>query len=222
MIHFYVSDLNALKAQYQAKLTEVETTNRTRDNDKAEVINKIRALKSSLVGGECANDDQLKEKRKRKKLAAQQRIQAMQEALSLVDHDETRDILHAHYSDIQHELKAKTDALKAQTRKVNALEREVNDLQSEFQLDRTDYLETIRKLEMNLKFYQQFVEMSLPYLRKSGRSWDPEAIKSESIWCEDLNKWKLPEHSMIRLKLPPAGLFESILLSIWCVHRNLF
>lgn len=85
------------------------------------------------------------------------------------------------------------------------MEREICDLQSEFQLDRTDYLETIRKLEKNLKFYQQLIELSLPYLRKSGRLWDPEAIKRDSVWNDDLNKWKLPEDSMSRLRLPPAG-----------------
>lgn len=89
--------------------------------------------------------------------------------------------------------------------KAYALEREICDLQSEFQLDRSDYLETIRKLEKNVKFYQQLIELSLPYLRKSGRIWDPEAIKRDSIWNEDLNKWKLPEDSMSRLRLPPAG-----------------
>lgn len=83
----------------------------------------------------------------------------------------------------------------------------MSDLQSEFQLDRSDYLETIRRLEKNTQFYKQFVELALPYLRKSGRYWDPEAIKHESIWNDDLNKWKLPENSMIRLKLPPAGKF---------------
>lgn len=81
----------------------------------------------------------------------------------------------------------------------------MSDLQSEFQLDRADYLETIRRLEKNCQFYKQFVDLALPYLRKSGRYWDPEAIKCESTWNDDLNKWKLPEDSMIRLKLPPAG-----------------
>lgn len=89
--------------------------------------------------------------------------------------------------------------------KACALEREVADLQSEFQMDREDYLDSIRKLEKNLKFYQQLIELSLPYLRKSGRLWDPETIKRDSLWNEDLNKWKLPEDSMTRLRLPPAG-----------------
>lgn len=82
----------------------------------------------------------------------------------------------------------------------------MNDLQSEFQMDRTDYLESIRRLEKNLKFYQQLIELSLPYLRKSGRLWDPETIKRDSLWNDDLNKWKFPEDSMTRLRLPPAGL----------------
>lgn len=101
------------------------------------------------------------------------------------------------------------------------MEREVSDLQSEFQLDRTDYLETIRKLEKNLKFYQQLIELSLPYLRKSGRLWDPETIKRDSIWNEDLNKWKLPEDSMTRLRLPPAGTlqFISIVLLVFIMGK---
>lgn len=90
---------------------------------------------------------------------------------------------------------------------VRALEREVSDLQSEFQLDRSDYLESIRRLEKNLRFFQQLIEKAVPVLRKEGRYWDPDAIKSNSIWCVDLDKWKLPEDAMTRLKLPPAGKF---------------
>lgn len=56
-------------------------------------------------------------------------------------------------------------------KQVRALEREVSDLQSEFQLDRADYLETIRRLEKNLKFYQQLLDKALPLLRKDGRFW---------------------------------------------------
>lgn len=65
----------------------------------------------------------------------------------------------------------KTDALKKQRQYVKTLEREVTDLQSEFQLDRTDYLETIRRLEKNIKFYQYLIEIAIPLLRKDGRYW---------------------------------------------------
>lgn len=91
---------------------------------------------------------------------------------------------------------------------VRALEREVSDLQSEFQMDRSDYLESIRRLEKNLKFYQQLIEKAVPVLRKEGRYWDPDAIKANSSWSDDLDKWKLPEDAMTRLKLPPAGMLH--------------
>ena len=78
-------------------------------------------------------------------------------------------------------------------------------MQSEFQLDRADYLETIRRLEMKLKFFQQLMDKALPLVRRDGRFWDLHAIKADSVWNDDLKKWKLPENAMVRMKLPPAG-----------------
>jgi hypothetical protein len=50
--------------------------------------------------------------------------------------------------------------------KVRALEREISDLQSEFENERTDYLETIRKQVRLQKLYLQIVEKMLPTLKK--------------------------------------------------------
>lgn len=111
----FIADLTELKARYDEKLSEL-----SHPGTKVEVIKKITALKSSLVGGELANDVQLKEKRKRKKLAAQQRLSALARALKDADHSEARDILQGHYTDIQQELKAKTNALKIETQKVSS------------------------------------------------------------------------------------------------------
>lgn len=109
--------MERLKAHYEQKISvlNVEASKLPQNN---EVINKIQALKSSLVGGENANNTQLKEKRRSKKLAAEHRAKAISEAIGSIEHVEARDILHAHYSDIQQELKMKTDALKAISRKV--------------------------------------------------------------------------------------------------------
>lgn len=114
---FYIfSDMEKLRAHYEEKISALNTkANKLPQN---EVINKIQALKSSLVGGENANNTQLKEKRRRKKMAAEQRMNAIAAALNLCEHDEARDILQVHYTDIQQELKLKTDALKAISRKV--------------------------------------------------------------------------------------------------------
>lgn len=106
-----------LKAHYEEKISvlNAESIKLPQNN---EVINKIQALKSSLVGGENAHDTQLKEKRQRKILAAEHRMSAIAKAINSVEQTEARDILEAHYSDIQQELKAKTHALKAISRKV--------------------------------------------------------------------------------------------------------
>lgn len=114
--HFFL-DMMKLKAHYEEKITSLNAkANKLPVNN--EVINKIQALKSSLVGGECANNTELKEKRKRKKLAAEHRMKAITSVIDSIEHTEARDILQGHYSDIQQELKMKTDALKAMSRKV--------------------------------------------------------------------------------------------------------
>lgn len=117
--------MERLKAFYEEKLSvlNVEASKLPQNN---EVINKIQALKSSLVGGENANNTQLKEKRRRKKLAAEHRLKAITDAISNVEQTEARDILKAHYTDIQQELKTKTDALKSISRKVIDFKRNPN------------------------------------------------------------------------------------------------
>lgn len=114
--------MNSLKAHYEDRLNELSThpSKSNEANSSDVVIEKIKALKSSLVGGECANDVQLKEKRKRKKMAAEHRRSALTKALNNVETVEVRDILQGHYTDIQHELKVKTDALKSETKKVRS------------------------------------------------------------------------------------------------------
>lgn len=118
-----VKDMEKLKSHYEQQIKDLAAT-KTDENDedtsgqKEEVINKIKMLKSALVGGECANDTQLKEKRRRKKLAAEHRMSALSKALNRIEQSEDRDILQTHYTDIQQELKVKTDALKAQRQKV--------------------------------------------------------------------------------------------------------
>ncbi len=99
----------------------------------------------------------------------------------------------------------KTDLLKQQRQKIRALEREIVDIQGEFQLDRADYLESIRRLEKRNKFYEQFFEKITPILRRDGRAWDIDQIRADSTWNDDLKKWKIPDSFITsHIKLPPA------------------
>lgn len=119
------SDMEQLKEHYEQQLRDLAINNKnssrtnSTEKDKDEVINKIKMLKSALIGGECANDTQFKEKLKKRKMESERRLSALANALSRVEQTEDRDILQMHYSDIQQELKIKTDALKANRQKVN-------------------------------------------------------------------------------------------------------
>lgn len=107
-----------LKAHYEEKISALNSEANKLPQPNKDVINKIQALKSSLVGGECANNTQLKEKRRRKKIAAEHRMMEISNAINSVEHTQSRDILQGHYTDIQQELKLKTDTLKSMSRKV--------------------------------------------------------------------------------------------------------
>jgi hypothetical protein len=113
--------------------------------------------------------------------------------------------LQTHYSDIHQEIVAKTELLKNQRQKIRSLEREIVDIQGEFQLDRADYLETIRRLEKRNRFYEAFFEKISPILKfQNGKVWNIDYIKSESSWNDDLKKWKIPDSLIMHVKLPPA------------------
>ncbi len=75
------------------------------------------------------------------------------------------------YDDIQEELKIKNEALKQSKHKVKALNSEIHDLQQEFEDDRTDYLDTIRKQDQQLKLLQQILDKIQPTIRKDSNYW---------------------------------------------------
>uniref|UniRef100_A0A0K0D6E3 Kinesin-like protein KIF17 n=1 Tax=Angiostrongylus cantonensis TaxID=6313 RepID=A0A0K0D6E3_ANGCA len=83
-----------------------------------------------------------------------------------------------------------------------ALESEVEDLQGEFELDRLDYLDTIRKQDQQLKLLTQILEKIQPSIRKDSNYYNIEKVKKESIWNEDEGRWILPEMSTSRTVLP--------------------
>lgn len=76
----------------------------------------MQKLQKSMVGGERANDSELKEKRLRKKKAAERRLQALAKVLSKVEDDDG--VFLKVYDDIQQELSLKTDALRKYKMKV--------------------------------------------------------------------------------------------------------
>ena len=81
---------------------------------------RLKKLQEEMIdGGRRAGDKNLKERRKRKKAAAENRIKALGEALGHVDDEDG--VLIKVYDDIQEELKVKNEALKKGKQKVSVL-----------------------------------------------------------------------------------------------------
>lgn len=80
--------------------------------------------------------------------------------------DEDRQLLQNQYKDISQELNLKSELLRKYRYKVKTLEKEIRDLQSEFQQDREDYLETIRRQNRNIKLLNQINEKIASTLKR--------------------------------------------------------
>ncbi|XP_075229690.1 osmotic avoidance abnormal protein 3-like [Lycorma delicatula] len=187
------ADLQALKQQYEQDLAHINSQ---------VCLNKLQKLQASMVGGERAGDSELKEKRIRKKRAAERRLKKLAQVLARVDGEDKEELVLGVYDDIQEELRA---TLRKHKTKVRGLEREISDLQSEFESERTDYLETIRRQHHQIKLYQQILNKILPTLKKECNYSNIERIKAEAQWSEDSQAWLLPDLITYRTKLPPAG-----------------
>jgi len=91
------------------------------------------------------------------------------------------------------------------------LESEIHDLQGEFELDRLDYLETIRKQDQQLKLLQQVLDKIQPTISRASNYANLERVKKEAMWNEDQGRWVLPEMTSQKLAagLPTASQVSS-------------
>lgn len=178
------NEMNQLKASYTDVKGQPPPTAMVHAS---EAIERLAALEDYMVGGEKANDPEINEKRARRKRIAEKKINAISDALKNFDNDDQ--LLLKAYGDITEELRARTLLLKKAKKKIISLEREVSDLQSEFEQDRTDYLETIRRLEQQVKLYTQILDKVQPCIRRDCNYSNLDRIKGECVWDEDLQKW---------------------------------
>ncbi|XP_050432495.1 osmotic avoidance abnormal protein 3 [Adelges cooleyi] len=216
------ADLKALKEKYDKNLAKIDfrSDNRTPspqqivekalNNNKVElnatqqeIIKRLKKLQESMVGGERVNDKELREHRLRKKKAAERRLNALARAFANVETEEGPNLVLHVYDDIQEELRVKNEALKKYKQKLKASDREIADIQSEFENERTDYLETVRKQERLIKLQSQILDKIVPTLSKECNYSNIERLKEDAEWDEDTQSWSLPE--LTRIKLPPAS-----------------
>ncbi|XP_024605635.1 kinesin-like protein KIF17 isoform X2 [Neophocaena asiaeorientalis asiaeorientalis] len=170
--------------------------------DQQEVLARLQLLEQQVVGGEQAKNKDLKEKHRRRKRYADERKKQLVAALQNSDEDSGDWVLLNVYDSIQEEVRAKSKLLEKMQRKLRAAEVEIKDLQSEFELEKIDYLATIRRQERDFMLFQQLLEQVQPLIRRDCNYSNLEKIRRESCWDEDNGFWKIPQPIIIKTSLP--------------------
>ena len=114
------------------------------------------------------------------------------------------------YDSLQDEIKAKNKKMKHLQDDLIQSKGEVEDLQIEFEREREDYLETIRKQERQMALQKLLLEKVQPLLRRDCNYSNLDRIMAESKWDDDGKVWVLPEVVVERTTLPmPGGILPS-------------
>ncbi|XP_059751416.1 kinesin-like protein KIF17 isoform X2 [Balaenoptera ricei] len=170
--------------------------------DQQQVLARLQLLEQQVVGGEQAKNKDLKEKHRRRKRYADERKKQLVAALQNSDEDSGDWVLLNVYDSIQEEVRAKSKLLEKMQRKLRAAEVEIKDLQSEFELEKIDYLATIRRQERDMMLFQQLLEQVQPLIRRDCNYSNLEKIRRESCWDEDNGFWKIPQPIILKTRLP--------------------
>ncbi|CAH8562322.1 unnamed protein product [Heterobilharzia americana] len=120
-----------------------------------ELLKRLKLLEADIVGGEQAGNKEVCDKITRRQRYAEERRRRLAEANADLEDD---GIMIDIYETIQDELHYKSKALQRQKQKVYALQMEIKDIQSEFEQDRNDYLETIRRQQHQINLLNMILD----------------------------------------------------------------
>ncbi|EUB58401.1 Kinesin-like protein KIF17 [Echinococcus granulosus] len=172
---------------------------------KEELLRRLHLLEADMVGGEEANNVEVRERRSRRRRHAEERRRLLAEANANLDNAADDDgIMLGIYASIQDELRHKCRLLQREKQKTSSLETEIKDLQREFELDREDYLESIRKQNRQIGLLQAILDKVQPCMRRDSNYANLEKIKKQACFDEDSNEWVLPALTIERTVLPPS------------------
>lgn len=77
---------------------------------------------------------------------------------------------------------------------------------AEFELDRQDYLSTIRTQERTIKLCEQLLRTVVPCLRRDCNYFNIDKIRGECAWNEESVQWDIPKLTVNKTVLSPAPL----------------
>lgn len=167
------------------------------------VLERLQQLEQEVVGGEQARNKELQQRQQQRKNLADQRKVQLLCALSEKS-EESENVLLNVYNSIQEEVHAKNQILVKVQGKLKAAKLEIRDLQAEFEVERNDYLATIRRLEREGQLLNGLLERMVPLVRRDCNYSNLDRLKKEAVWDEDSATWRLPDVMVQKTTLPSA------------------
>ncbi|KFD49379.1 hypothetical protein M513_09742 [Trichuris suis] len=165
-----------------------------------QALERLKMLEEQIIGGEQLSNKALVEKRKQKKKEAERRRRQMREMERNRQLQEEQ-MMDA-YKDVNQTLQSVQGKLENEKRRNKALEKDVQDLYGEFERERQDYLDTIRKQNQQIKLLSQLLDKVKPCIPRDCNYADLDGVKRAAVWDVDSQSWNLPEVIITRTKLP--------------------
>ncbi|KAL6112483.1 kif17 [Pungitius sinensis] len=172
--------------------------------DQQHVLERLQQLEQEVVGGEQARNNELKQRQRHRRNLADQRKVHLICALS-EDSEDSENVLLNVYNSIQEEVHAKSQALVKVQGKLKAAKLEIRDLQAEFEVERDDYLATIRRLEREGRLLHGLLERMVPLVRRDCNYSNLDRLKKDAVWDEEGATWRLPDVVVQKTTLPAAA-----------------
>ena len=177
-------------------------------NEASDLLTKLQQLEGNLVGGEAAGDEVLRKELDEKRRVAEERQKQVQEAGDMILDDD--EILVKIYNSLTEEVSAKhAFALRERERRMCA-EEDIKDLQAEFQEERAEFLETIRRQERMLQLQEQLLATVVPCLRRDCNYYYIDRVRSECQWDPERSEWVLPKLTITRTELKSVAASTSV------------
>ncbi|XP_065096888.1 kinesin-like protein KIF17 [Paramisgurnus dabryanus] len=172
--------------------------------DHRHVLERLKQLEQEFVGGEQVRNEELKQRHRQRKTLADQRKKQLISALSQSS-EESDNVLLNVYDSIQEEVHAKSKHLENTQKKLRAAKLEIRDLQAEFEMERNDYLATIRRLEREGQLLNGILEGMAPLVRRDCNYSNLDRLRKEAVWDEEGGVWRLPEVVVQKTTLPAVS-----------------
>lgn len=97
---------------------------------------------------------------------------------------------------------------------LKAAKLEIRDLQAEFEVERDDYLVTIRRLEREGQLLHSLLERMVPLVRRDCNYSNLDRLKKEAVWDDEITTWRLPDVMVQKTTLPSGGMQEQACIKL--------